>query len=242
MINKTFASMKVNLYAESSIQKHSADAIRPAHCEQRNGETSSDEKKDSVEISQSGRVIATVNMDEETARRVETAIQNADMEALLEEVREKKGSLPFDEEWHYRKIVDPEGKIYSAAYVESLLRQYQCAEDTIKAYYAEAHQDNLSRGSITSAMNYLSLKYTEFGRLVGSPYYRADMSEAEREMALHQERALLLGTRVDLGDPYALASSGGPINIKDADRIAYQAARDKIDELISEYKRANGIA
>ena len=44
-----------------------------------------------------------------------------------------------------------------------------------------------------------------------------------------------------LGDPYALASSGGTINIKDADRIAHQAARDRIDELISEYKRVNGI-
>lgn len=233
--------MNVNLNTESNIQKYSATAPGSACCEQRNIEKSSAGKQDRVEISQSGRVIATVNMDEETAKRVETAIQNADMQALLEEVKEKKGSLPFDEEWHYRKIVDPEGKIYSAAYVESLLLQYQCAENTIKEYYAEAHQDNLSKGSITAAMNYLSLKYTEFGRLVGSPYYRADLSEAERKMALYQERALLLGTRVDLGDPYALASSGGPINIKDADRIAYQAAHDRIDELISEYKRANGM-
>lgn len=76
---------------------------------------------------------------------------------------------------------------------------------------------------------------------MGSPYYRADMSEAERKMALHQERAMLSGTRADLGDPYALTSSGGPINIKEADRIAYQAAHDRIDELINEYKRANGI-
>lgn len=90
-------------------------------------------------------------------------------------------------------------------------------------------------------MNYLSMKYTEFGLRMGSPYYRADMSEAERKMALYQEKALLLGGRVTLGDPYALASSGGTINIKDADRIAHQAARDRIDELTSEYKRANGI-
>lgn len=233
--------MNVNLYADTSIRKYSAAAISSACCEQRKGETSSARKKDCVEISQSGRVIAAVNMDEETARRVETAIQNADVRTLVEEVRERKSSLPYDEEWHYRKIVDPDGKIYSAAYVESLLLQYQCAENTIKEYYAEAHQDNLSRGSITDAMNYISLKYTEFGRRVGSPYYRADMSEAERKMALHQERALLLGTSVNLGDPYALASSGGPLNIKDADRIAYQAAHDRIDELIHKYKRANGI-
>ena len=77
---------------------------------------------------------------------------------------------------------------------------------------------------------------------MGSPYYRADMSEAEREMALRQEKALLLGGRVTLGDPYALASSGGTLNIKDIDQIAHQAAHDRIDELINEYKRANGIA
>lgn len=198
--------------------------------------------KDRVEISQSGRLAATFDLDENTANRIETAIQNADIPALLEEIKEKKGSLPVDEEWHYRKIVDPDGKIYSLTYVESLLRQYQCEENTIKAYYAEAHQDNLSKGSIQAARDYISLKYTGFGLLVGSPYYRADMLEAERKMAFDQETALLLGGSIALGDPYALASSGGAINIKDADQIAHQAARDRIDELINEYKRSNGIA
>ncbi|MDE6749553.1 MAG: hypothetical protein K2K21_10935 [Lachnospiraceae bacterium] len=147
----------------------------------------------------------------------------------------------MDEEWHYRKIVDPDGKIYSLTYVESLLRQYQCEENTIKAYYAEAHQDNLSKGSIQAARDYISLKYTGVGLLVGSPCYRADMSEAERKIAFDQETALLLGGSIALGDPYALASSGGAINIKDADQIAHQAARDRIDELINEYKRSKGI-
>ena len=234
--------MNVNLYVKSSVQNYSASVINSTQYEQKNNETSSARNKDSVEISQSGCLASTFDLDEDTANRIETAIQNADIPALLEEVREKKGSLPVDEEWHYRKIVDPDGKIYSLTYVESLLRQYQCEENTIKAYYAEAHQDNLSKGSIQAARDYISLKYTGVGLLVGSPYYRADMSEAERKMAFEQETALLLGGRVTLGDPYALASSGGTINIKDADQIAHQAARDRIDELINEYKRANGIA
>lgn len=234
--------MNVSLYVKSSIQNYSATAINSTQYEQKNNDTSSARNKDSVEISQSGRLASAFNIDEDTANRIETAIQNADIPALLEEFKEKKGSLPVDEEWHYRKIVDPDGKIYSLTYVESLLRQYQCAENTIKEYYAEAHQNNLSQGSIRDSMDYLSMKYTEFGLLMGSPYYRADMSEAERKMALHQEKALLLGGRVTFGDPYALASSGGTINIKDADQIAHQAARDRIDELINEYKRANGIA
>ena len=234
--------MNVNLYVKSSIQNYSATAINSTQYEQKNKETSSTRNKDSVEISQSGRLASTFDIDEDIANRIETAIQNADIPALLEEFKEKQGSLPVDEEWHYRKIVDPDGKIYALTYVESLLRQYQSAENTIEEYYAKAHQDNLSQGSITDGMNYLSMKYTEFGLITGSPYYRADMSEAERKMALHQEKALLLGGRVMLGDPYALASSGGIINIKDADQIAHQAARDRIDELINEYKKSNGIA
>ena len=234
--------MNVNLYVKSSVQNYSASMINSTQYEQKNNETSSARNKDSVEISQSGRLAATFDLDEDTVNRIEAAIQNADIPALLEEFKEKQGSLPVDEEGHYRKIVDPDRKIYALTYAESLLRQYQCAENTIKEYYAEAHQDNLSQGSITDSMNYLSMKYTEFGLLMGSPYYRADMSEAEREMALRQEKALLLGGRVTLGDPYALASSGGTLNIKDVDQIAHQAARDRIDELINEYKRANGIA
>ncbi len=234
--------MNVNLYMKSGIQNDSATAIGAARYEQKNKEASSGGKQDRVEISQSGRLASAFDIDEDTANRIETAIQNADIPALLEEFKEKQGNLPVDEEWHYRKIVDPDGKIYSLTYVESLLRQYQCAENAIKAYYAKEHQDNLSRGGITDGMNYLSMKYTEFGLKMGSPYYRADMSEAERKMALEQERALLLGGSLTLGDPYALASFGGTINIKDADRIAHQAAHDRIDELIKEYKRANGIA
>lgn len=234
--------MNVNLYVKSSVQNYSASVINSTQYEQKNNETSSARNKDSVEISQSGRLAATFDLDEDTVNRIEAAIQNADIPALLEEFKEKQGSLPVDEEGHYRKIVDPDRKIYALTYAESLLRQYQCAENTIKEYYAEAHQDNLSQGSITDSMNYLSMKYTEFGLLMGSPYYRADMSEAEREMALRQEKALLLGGRVTLGDPYALASSGGTLNIKDIDQIAHQAAHDRIDELINEYKRANGIA
>lgn len=90
-------------------------------------------------------------------------------------------------------------------------------------------------------MNYLALKYTKLGFELGSPYYRSDMSEAERQMALRQERALLLGGRVTLGDPYALQSSGGMLNMEQTEKIAKRAAQDAIDQLIREYKRVRGI-
>lgn len=106
----------------------------------------------------------------------------------------------------------------------------------IKDYYAKAHQDNLSKSSLVEGLNYISLKYTKFGLDLGSPYYRADMPEAEREMAFKQERALLLGGRVILGDSYALAASGGVLNIKCVDQSAIQSAREKINQLIQERK------
>lgn len=109
--------MNVNLYVKSSIQNYSATAINSTQYEQKNKETSSTRNKDSVEISQSGRLASTFDIDEDIANRIETAIQNADIPALLEEFKEKQGSLPVDEEWHYRKIVDPDGKIYSLTYV-----------------------------------------------------------------------------------------------------------------------------
>lgn len=141
--------------------------------------------------------------------------------------REKKGDLTVN----WDEVVEPGGKIAAATYVESLLQQYMCAENTIKAYYDSAHQENLSQPSLVDGLNYISVKYTKLGLDLNSPYYRSDMSDAERKMAFEQERAMLLGGRVILGDPYALASSGGVINVKDADRIARQAVRDKLDEL-----------
>lgn len=75
---------------------------------------------------------------------------------------------------------------------------------------------------------YLSAKY----QVEGSIYFRADMSREERAMAYYQERALLMGSNVSLNDPYALASVGGVPSREEADKIAEQAAREKLDALI----------
>ena len=52
--------MNVNLYVKSSIQNYSATAINSTQYEQKNKETSSTRNKDSVEISQSGRLLLTL--------------------------------------------------------------------------------------------------------------------------------------------------------------------------------------
>lgn len=157
-------------------------------------------------------------------------------EGLEAEMEEWRSQHQLEVNWD--KVVDPDGKIYGAAYVQSILEQYQCAENAIREYYSKEHQANLAKPTITDGLNYLSLKYTKFGLDMGSPHYRSEMSEAEREMAFRQEKAMLLGGCVTLGDPYALASRGGTLNIEDVNRIAKQAARDKIDELIRERRVA----
>ena len=104
--------MNVNLYVKPSTQNNSATALNSnsTQYEQKNNETSSARNKDSVEISQSGRLASAFDIDEDTANRIEEAVQNADIPALLKEFKEKQGSLPVDEEWHYRKMVDPRRK------------------------------------------------------------------------------------------------------------------------------------
>lgn len=164
-------------------------------------------------------------------------LANTDSSALIKEAQELNDEL----EVNWNAVVDPDGKIYARAYAESLVKQYESTKNTIEQYYASTHKDNLAQGSEAAAMNYLALKYTNFGRDVGSPFYRSDMSEAERQMALRQERALLLGGRITLGDPYALQSSGGMLNMEQTEKIAKQAAQDVIEQLIREYKRAHGI-
>ena len=75
--------MNVNLYAESAIQNYPAATMNSTHCKQKNNGTSSAGKQDSVEISYKGSFAAAFDMDDETAGRLETAMQNADIPALL---------------------------------------------------------------------------------------------------------------------------------------------------------------
>lgn len=195
------------------------------------------ETKPTTETQSSTKVIGSININAHQAAQLEKALENTDISGLIKEAQ----SLNDDLEVNWNAIVDPQGKIYARTYVESLAKQYENVANTIKDYYASAHQDNLAQGSTTDSMNYLALKYTKLGQEMGSPHYRADMSEAQRQMALRQEQALLLGGRVTLADPFALAASGGVLSGEKADAIARQAAQDKINALIADYQKSKGI-
>ena len=99
--------MNVNLYAKSSIQNYSVTAINSVQYEQKNDVTSSARNKDSIEISQSGRLAAAFDIDEDTANRMETAIQNADIPALLEEFRRRRAVCPRTKTGTIEKSLTP---------------------------------------------------------------------------------------------------------------------------------------
>lgn len=179
-------------------------------------------RKDQVCISPQARQAAACDAD--PFFEMETAVCNGDMKAFMEAAK-KNNTL----EINWDETVDPGGKIYNQTYFEALLSQYEKASENIEAYYAEAHRENLS---FDNPYAHILQKY----KILGSPYFRQDMTAAERDMAFYQERALLWGSNVSLNDPYALASSGGVLKASDADQIAKAAAREKLDEMIRKYQ------
>ncbi len=125
--------------------------------------------------------------------------------------------------------VDPDGKIFAAAYVEGLVTRYKETEMAIREYYADAHRENLT---FDVPSNHISEKYL----WENSRYFKKEMPRSERLMAYRQERALLFGGSLALNDPYALASKGGVPKFDDVEKFAKQYAQSKIDALIQSKK------
>lgn len=143
-------------------------------------------------------------------------------------------------ETNWNAVVDPDGSIYSAAYVGAIVSQYQKAEAVARDYYGASRQENLS---FDNSHNAVPEKYNAPAPdFFGASFFRSDMSDAERDMAFEQEKAMLLGGNARLNDPYALASAGGSLNIDEVDRAARSAAQDKLDALIRDWKAAHGIS
>ncbi|MCI9037563.1 MAG: hypothetical protein HFF80_07355 [Oscillospiraceae bacterium] len=168
-------------------------------------------------------------------------IPKEQLETIRQTLKEMSGKLEVDQEANLRRKVDPDGKIYGAAFVEGIVRQYQEMETQIRDYYADAHKESMS---YKDPYNHILQKYvfdasSPFGQ---SPFFRSDMSKAERDWAFRQERAILWGSNIALNDPYALAAHGGVKNIEEIDANAHQYAQAKLDGLIAEYKQAHGLA
>ena len=67
-----------------------------------------------------------------------------------------------------------------------------------------------------------------------SDYFDSSIPERERQLTHFQLRAMLTDSHVALNDPFALAASGGPKTVEQMDKIAKQAVKEKLDELLKE--------
>ena len=184
--------------------------------------------QDSVVISQEGRDSLT---GQEELSPIEKALQSTTREEIAGWMKEWESEHPLEVNWN--ATVDPDGSAYAKAYFDSIVSQLDGARQTIEDYYADAHRENLS-----FADPYMHI--TEKYKYSGSPYFRSDWSQAQRDMAFRQETALLRGGRVVLNDIWALGGRKLP-NAEESQEIARSHARSVIDEMAAEYKRSHGI-
>lgn len=115
------------------------------------------------------------------------------------------------------------------SYMQAYAQPAQEAKTAIANYYADAHAENSSY-PLLQGLDHIAQKYNR----PDSSIFRADLPEAQRDMAYRQERALLTGARVTLNDPYALAAIGGVQNAKDSHQAAMQAVMARLNEIQSQ--------
>lgn len=130
---------------------------------------------------------------------------------------------------NHDREVDPDYSISAKTYLRAYVQPALDAKKTIEAYYADAHRENSAYQPFIEGVHHIEDKYKN----ASSPFFRADLPEAQRNMAYLQEMSLLTtGSISTLGDPYALASVGGIRTYQSSHEIAMQAVREKLDELL----------
>lgn len=122
--------------------------------------------------------------------------------------------------------IDPDGSIALQTYMRAYAQPAVNARKTIEGYYAEAHAENSSY-PFFQGLEHIVEKY----KRPDSGIFRSDLTEAQRDMAYRQERALLIGARLTLFDPYALASIGGVQTAQASHQNAMKAVVEKMNEL-----------
>ena len=122
--------------------------------------------------------------------------------------------------------IDPDGSITLKTYMRAYAQPAVNARKTIEGYYAEAHAEN-SAYPFLEGLEHIAEKY----KRPDSGIFRSDLTQAQRDMAYRQERALLTGARLTLFDPYALASIGGVQTAQASHQSAMQAVMEKMIEL-----------
>lgn len=129
----------------------------------------------------------------------------------------------------------PENTTSFTSFAEEFSKITQGYTDTIRNYYATEHEENLT---YDNPGTHIWDKYKN----PDSPDFRADLSEDERAWAYDQELDLLSGGRhLQMSNPYAFASAGGPPTLAVAAMQTNQACREQIDQSIQNLLTENGI-
>lgn len=198
-----------------------------AKSEEKNDKTILQSNSDQVTFSQKGQK-AVYNQLENLANKVAEKMSSMTKEDFMEQVKQlenkNQNKLKVDP---YRKV-DTDGSIARKTYFESYLGQLKETEDTIKDYYTDAYQEAIS--SPINALAFISGKYL----CTWSDYFDPSMPEKERQLTHFQLKAMLTDSYVALNDPFALAASGGPKTVEQMDKIAKQAVKEKLEELLKE--------
>jgi len=127
------------------------------------------------------------------------------------------------------------GSTAFTSFAEEFNKITQDYAGTIRKYYAAEHEENLT---YDSPGTHIWDKYKN----ADSPDFRADMSEDERAWAFDQELDLFNGGKhLQMRNPYAFASTGGPPTLASAAMQANQACREQIGQAIQDLFAGNGI-
>lgn len=107
--------------------------------------------------------------------------------------------------------------------------------NTIREHYAKEHEENLTYDSPTTHI-WNKYKNSE------SPVFRSDLSDDERAWTYDQEFDMLSGGKhLQMGNPYAFSSAGGPPALTTAAVKAMVASRNQIDQSIQKLFTENGV-
>lgn len=160
---------------------------------------------------------------QENKDRMSAAVRVGAPEVIAEfRARQQDMSLVINQ----NRDIDPDGSIALKTYMRAYAQPAVNARKTIESYYAEAHAEN-SAYPFLEGLEHIAEKY----KRPDSGIFRSDLTQAQRDMAYRQERALLTGARLTLFDPYALASIGGVQTAQASHQSAMQAVMEKMNEL-----------
>ncbi len=131
------------------------------------------------------------------------------------------------------KWIDPklEQQVRTKAEMDAVYALWQEEEDAIRSYYAPEIEKNYQ---FPDPLAHIARKYCAAFAASNLLYFRPDLSLTARKMAAKQERAIMLGGRLDHSDERALASIGGRHTGEEIQAAARKAGDEAVAALYRE--------